>query len=80
MPGVVFSGAMDGYLRAYDMKTGKIVWSFNAARNFPSVDGVPTHGGAFSATGATIVDGMVYVSSGYSGIPGNALLAFGVGQ
>ena len=80
MPGVVFSGAMDGYLRAYDMKTGKIVWSFNAARKFPSVDGVPTHGGAFSATGATIVDGMVYVSSGYSGIPGNALLAFGVGR
>jgi polyvinyl alcohol dehydrogenase (cytochrome) len=78
IPGVVFAGAMDGHLRAYDMKTGKIIWDYNAAREFPSVNGVPTHGGAFSASGPTIVDGMLFVSSGYSGIPGNALLAFSV--
>ena len=76
IPGVVFSGGMDGYLRGYDMKSGKIIWSFNAAQTFPSVDGIPTHGGAFSASGPTIVDGTLFVSSGYSGIPGNALLAF----
>ncbi|HMF78860.1 MAG TPA: hypothetical protein VK604_24600, partial [Bryobacteraceae bacterium] len=78
IPGAVFSGAMDGHLRAYKMDTGEVIWDFDAAREFPAVNGIPTHGGAFSATGATVVDGMLFVSSGYSGISGNALLAFSI--
>jgi len=45
------------------------------------VNGVPAHGGAIDGPGPVIVDGMVYVNSGYaqwSGIPGNVLLAFEV--
>jgi polyvinyl alcohol dehydrogenase (cytochrome) len=76
IPGAVFSGAMDGHLRAYRMDTGEVIWDFDAARDFSPVNGIPTHGGAFSATGVTVVDGMLFVSSGYSGISGNALLAF----
>ena len=30
-----------------------------------------------AATGATVADGMLYVNSGYSSMPGNVLLAFG---
>ena len=41
----------------------------------------PAHGGAISTSGAVIVDGMVYVGSGYavgsSASGGNVLLAFG---
>jgi polyvinyl alcohol dehydrogenase (cytochrome) len=76
IPGVVFSGSMDGHLRAYDMKTGKIIWDFDAARDFKTINGIPGKGGAFDATGPTVVDGMLYVNSGYNGIPGNVLLAF----
>jgi hypothetical protein len=47
-----------------------------------AVNGVPTHGGTINGPGPTIVNGMVYMTSGYAalggGTPGNALLAFGV--
>ncbi len=78
--GAVFSGSMDGHLRAYDMTGGKIIWDFDAAQSFPTTNGIPATGGSFSSTGPTIVDGMLYVNSGYGGqgMPGNALLAFSV--
>lgn len=78
--GAVFSGSMDGHLRAYDMASGKIIWDFDAVQSFPTTDGIPAMGGSFSSTGPTIVDGMLYVNSGYGGqgMPGNVLLAFSV--
>jgi polyvinyl alcohol dehydrogenase (cytochrome) len=63
----VFSGSMDGHLRAYDMATGKIIWDFEAVQSFPTTNGIPANGGSFSSTGPTIVDGMLYVNSGYGG-------------
>jgi len=79
IPGVVFSGSMDGHLRAYDTTDGKIIWDFDTLKDFDSVNGVKTHGGSLSAAGPTIAGGMLYVNSGYgslAGMPGNALLAF----
>jgi len=76
LAGVVFSPSMDGHLRAFDAKTGQVVWDFDALRDFPTVNGIPAKGGSFSSTGVTVVDGMVYVNSGYSSMPGNVLLAF----
>src|ERR1019366_240076 len=29
IPGVVFSGFMDGHLRAYESATGKVIWDFD---------------------------------------------------
>ena len=81
LPGVVFSGSVDGHLRAYATDTGQVVWDYNADREYASINGVKTKGGSFDGPGPTIVDGMVYVHSGYGyrgGRPGNALLAFSV--
>jgi polyvinyl alcohol dehydrogenase (cytochrome) len=77
IPGVVFSPSMDGHVRAHDTRTGKIIWDFDTAREFPTVNGIPAKGGSMASTGATIADGILYVNSGYSGMPGNVLLAFG---
>jgi polyvinyl alcohol dehydrogenase (cytochrome) len=77
IPGAVFSPSMDGHIRAFDIKTGSIIWDFDALRDFETVNGVAARGGSFSATGVVVVDGMVYVNSGYSSMPGNVLLAFG---
>jgi len=76
--GIVFAGSMDGHLRAYEMASGKIVWDFDAEQSFPTTNGIPASGGSFSSTGPTIVDGMLYVNSGYGGqgMAGNVLLAF----
>ena len=77
IPGAVFSPSMDGHIRAYDSKTGKMIWDFNALRDFETVNGIAAKGGSFSSTGVTVADGMMYVNSGYSSMPGNVLLAFG---
>jgi polyvinyl alcohol dehydrogenase (cytochrome) len=76
IPGVVFSPSMDGHVRAYQISTGEIIWDYDAAHEFTTVNGIPARGGSFAATGATVADGMVYVNSGYSSMPGNVLLAF----
>jgi polyvinyl alcohol dehydrogenase (cytochrome) len=80
IPGAVFSGTMDGQLYAYSAETGEILWRFNSVQNYSTVNGVTANGGSMSNSGATIVDGMLYVQSGYSHhgaiVPGNVLLAF----
>jgi polyvinyl alcohol dehydrogenase (cytochrome) len=79
IPGIVFSGSMDGHLRAYEAAGGKIVWDFDTLRDFPTVNGVKARGGSLNATGPTLAGGMLFVNSGYGslgGMPGNVLLAF----
>jgi polyvinyl alcohol dehydrogenase (cytochrome) len=81
IPGAVFSGAMNGYLRAYSAKDGSIIWEFNTAREFETVNGVAAKGGSINGPGPTIAGGMVFTNSGYGqfgGMPGNVLLALGV--
>ena len=79
IPGVVFSGAFDGGLRAYSTKDGSILWEFDTNREFLTVNGVRAKGGSINGPSPTIAGGMLYVSSGdYRGIRGNVLLAFSV--
>ncbi|HEV3060866.1 MAG TPA: PQQ-binding-like beta-propeller repeat protein [Vicinamibacterales bacterium] len=79
IPGVVFSGSVDGHLRAYSTTDGAILWDFNTAQPFDTVNHVPAKGGSIDAAGPAIADGLVVTNSGYSlwrGLPGNVLLAF----
>ena len=81
IPGAVFSGAYDGLFRAYSPDDGAVLWEFDTNRAYETVNGVPARGGSINGPGAVVVDGMVYVNSGYAafgGRPGNVLLAFGV--
>jgi polyvinyl alcohol dehydrogenase (cytochrome) len=80
IPGVVFSGTMDGRLRGYSTRDGKVLWEYDTAREFTTVNGVKANGGSMSNSGPAIVGGMLFVNSGYSHhggiLPGNVLLAF----
>jgi polyvinyl alcohol dehydrogenase (cytochrome) len=81
MPGIVFSGGLDGHLRAYGTATGAIVWDVDTIRSYDTVDGVRAAGGSLDGPGATIAGGMLYVNSGYRFLgtaPGNVLLAYSV--
>jgi polyvinyl alcohol dehydrogenase (cytochrome) len=81
IPGAVFSGSIDGHLRAFATADGRLLWDFDTARDYTTVNGVAAKGGSLDGAGAVIVDGMLFVSSGYprfGGMPGNVLLAFGV--
>ena len=80
IPGVAFSGSVDGHLRAYAAANGAIVWDFDTVRSYDTVNGVPARGGSLNVGGPAIAGGMIFVNSGYvqNGIPGNVLLGFSV--
>jgi polyvinyl alcohol dehydrogenase (cytochrome) len=81
MPGAVFSGSVDGHLRAFSTADGSVLWDYDTAREYATVNRVPGHGGSLDGAGPVIANGMLYTTSGYSrngGMPGNVLLAFGV--
>jgi polyvinyl alcohol dehydrogenase (cytochrome) len=80
MPGVVFSGAIDGHLRAFATADGSLLWDFDTVREYETVNDVKARGGSLDGAGPVIVGGRVFVNSGYprfGGMPGNVLLAFG---
>jgi polyvinyl alcohol dehydrogenase (cytochrome) len=81
IPGVVFSGSVDGHLRAYSASTGEVLWDTDTEREFETVNGKPAHGGSLDAGGPAIANGMVMINSGYpqwGGMPGNVFLVFTV--
>jgi polyvinyl alcohol dehydrogenase (cytochrome) len=81
IPGVAFSGSVDGHIRAYATSDGRILWDVDTIREYETVNGVPGRGGSIDGPGPAIGGGMVFVNSGYptaGGTPGNVLLAFSV--
>jgi polyvinyl alcohol dehydrogenase (cytochrome) len=83
IPGVVFSGALDGHLRAYSTSDGRIVWDYDTVRDFDAVNGLKGHGGALDVGGPVVAGGMVFATSGSgqrNGLPGNVLLGFAVSR
>ncbi|HXI31852.1 MAG TPA: PQQ-binding-like beta-propeller repeat protein [Vicinamibacterales bacterium] len=82
IPGVVFSGSTNGVMRAYRTDDGRVIWEFDTSRNFTTVNGVDAHGGSLDGPGPTVVNGMLFMTSGYATVggrkPGNLLLAFAV--
>ena len=81
IPGVAFSGSIDGHLRAYSTKDGTILWDFDTVGHYKTVNGIEASGGSLDGAGPAIGGGMLFVNSGYSffgGMPGNVLLAFSV--
>jgi len=86
MPGAVFEGGLDGWLRAYDPATGRVVWAFSTtAQTYDTVNGVKRHpGGGIDGMGGgpVLANGMVYLMSGFNGASRtgangvNVLLAF----
>jgi polyvinyl alcohol dehydrogenase (cytochrome) len=81
IPGVAFVGGSDGRLHALSTADGKPLWEYETAKDFPTVNKVPAHGGAISSAGPTIAGAMLFAGSGYAvtgANSGNVLLAFGI--
>ena len=81
IPGVAFSGSMDGHLRAYSSADGKVIWDVDTVGPYQTVNGVEARGGTLDGPGPAIAGGMLFTNSGYvngGGMPGNVLLAFSV--
>jgi polyvinyl alcohol dehydrogenase (cytochrome) len=81
IPGVAFSGSVDGHMRAYSTADGTVVWDVNTIDVYEGVNGVLGRGGSLDGPGPAIGGGMVFVNSGYptaGGTPGNVILAYSV--
>ncbi len=79
VPGAVIAGHMDGWIRAYDRKSGKQLWEFNSARKFDTINEMAGRGGSMSGPGAAVGDGYLVINSGYGLYQheaGNVLLVF----
>lgn len=83
--GVVLAPNQDGHIRAYETKTGKLVWDYDTAgRTYDTVNGVKgQHGGNLDGSGISLAGNMAVTMAGYSGAssaggPDNVLLAFTV--
>ena len=78
--GVVLQGSVDGYLRAFDAASGEVLFQYDTARAYETVNGVPGKGGAIDNASIVATNGLIFVNSGYALMagqpPGNVLLAF----
>ena len=78
--GAVFEGSADGFLRAFEASTGRVLWQFDTARPYKGINGVEGHGGAIDNASIVAANGYVFVNSGYAIIggqrAGNVFLAF----
>lgn len=84
-PGLVYEGSLDGKMRVFDSRSGRLLWRYDTAQAFTGVNGVDGNGGSIGGAGAAVAHGMLFVNSGYNteeipgtGIKGNVLLAFGL--
>lgn len=79
MPGVVFLAGSDGRLHALSTADGHVLWEYDTARPFETVNNVKARGGAIASIGPSIANGMLFIGSGYAvtgNASGNVLLAF----
>ena len=79
LPDLVFAGTLEGHIRAFDSKTGKVLWEFDTAKAYETVNGIVGKGGSIDGPSPVLSDNMLFVNSGYGmfgELPGNVLIAF----
>lgn len=79
IPGLVFAGHLDGRFRAYEGRSGRVLWSVDTTKQVKTISGEMAHGGSMSGPGAVISSGHVVINSGYGlyyHSPGNLLMVF----
>jgi polyvinyl alcohol dehydrogenase (cytochrome) len=78
--GAVVQGSVDGWLRAFEATSGRLLWSFDTARAYAGINGVAGHGGAIDNASIVATNGYLFVNSGYAIMggqrAGNVIVAF----
>jgi polyvinyl alcohol dehydrogenase (cytochrome) len=79
--GALVAGNIDGRLFVFDNADGRILFEFDTADDFETINGVEARGGSVDAHSLAAGAGMLFIGSGYerfSQQAGNVLLAFKV--
>lgn len=61
----IITGGLDGRVYMLEKKTGKLVWTFDTARDFETLNGVKGNGGSFDNASIVAANGLVIMNSGY---------------
>ena len=72
--GVLFGVNQDGHIRAFEAKTGKLIWDYDTAgTHYDTVNGVKNQrGGNLDATGIAFAGGMGFIMAGFNGASGSS--------
>lgn len=77
--GAWISAGIDGRLYIFDKDNGKLLFQFDTAQQFDTINGIEGKGGSIDSHSLAAGSGMVFVGSGYGFFgqtPGDVLLAF----
>lgn len=75
----VVTGGLDGWLYILDKTSGELVWKYQTARAFGTLNGVKANGAAIDNASIIAQNGTLFVNSGYGLFgagAGNVMLAF----
>ena len=75
----IITGGLDGRVYMVERKTGKLVWQFDTARDFTTLNGVKGNGGSVDNASIIAANGLVIMNSGYGLFgqgAGNVMIAF----
>ncbi len=75
----IITGGLDGRVYMVEKKTGKLVWTFDTARDFDTLNGVKGNGGSVDNASIIAANGLVIMNSGYGLFgqgAGNVMIAF----
>ena len=61
----IITGGLDGRVYMVERKTGKLVWQFDTAREFETLNGVKGNGGSVDNASIVAANGLVILNSGY---------------
>lgn len=61
----IITGGLDGRVYMLEKKTGKLVWTFDTAREFTTLNGVAGNGGSVDNASIIAANGLVLLNSGY---------------
>ncbi len=75
----VVTGGLDGRVYMFERKTGKLVWQFDTAQDFTTVNGVKANGASVDNASIIATNGLLIMNSGYGLFgqgAGNVMIAF----
>ncbi|MDP3740242.1 MAG: PQQ-binding-like beta-propeller repeat protein [Hyphomonadaceae bacterium] len=75
----IITGGLDGRLYVVERKTGKLVWQYDTAQDYTTVNGVTANGASIDNASIIAVNGLLIMNSGYGLFgqgAGNVMIAF----
>ena len=75
----IITGGLDGRLYVVERKTGKLVWQYDTAQDFTTVNGIKANGASVDNASIIAVNGLLIMNSGYGLFgqgAGNVMIAF----